>query len=127
MKPRIYVDTSVIGGCFDKEFESPSLRLIESFKTGEAIIVVSDLTLLELELAPVEVGGVLENIPDGNKECIELREEARELAMLYIAAGVLGPDIIVDAQHIAMATISRVDVLATGRKKKGENGSGLTL
>jgi len=83
MKPRIYVDTSVIGGCFDKEFESPSLRLIESFKTGEAIIVVSDLTLLELELAPVEVGGVLENIPDGNKECIELREEARELARCY--------------------------------------------
>src|SRR5512147_151094 len=109
MKPRIYVDTSVIGGCFDKEFESPSLRLIESFKTGEAIIVVSDLTLLELELAPAEVKGVLENIPDGNKECIELQEEARELARLYIAAGVIGPGKIVDAQHIAMATISHVD------------------
>jgi len=113
MKPRIYTDTSVIGGCFDKEFESPSLRLIESFKTGEAIIVVSDLTLLELELAPAEVKGILENIPDGNKECIELQEEARELARRYIAEGVIGPGKIVDAQHIAMATISHVDVLVS--------------
>lgn len=103
----------MIGGCFDKEFESPSLRLIESFKTGEAIIVVSDLTLLELELAPAEVKGILENIPDGNKEYIELQEEARELARRYIAEGVIGPGKIVDAQHIAMATISHVDVLVS--------------
>ena len=110
MKPGIYTDTAVIGGCFDKEFASPSLRLIESFKTGEAIIVVSDLTLLELELAPAQVKGILENILDGNKECIELQEEVRELARRYITEGVIGPGKIVDAQYITMATINHVDV-----------------
>ncbi len=30
-KPRIYVDTSVIGGCFDHKFEEYSNRLFEEF------------------------------------------------------------------------------------------------
>lgn len=113
MKPRIYTDTSVIGGCFDKEFEAASLQLIQRFKVGEAIIVISDLTLLELELAPVKVKEILKEIPDNNKEYVEFREEARELARLYIAEGIVGSSSLVDAQHIAIATFSRVDVLVS--------------
>ena len=48
MKRRIYTDTSVIGGCLDVEFEDASRQLLAMFKTGEAILVLSDLTLLEL-------------------------------------------------------------------------------
>ena len=47
MKRRIYTDTSVIGGCLDVEFEDASRQLLDMFKTGEAILVLSDLTLLE--------------------------------------------------------------------------------
>ena len=32
MKPRIYIDTSVIGGCFDEELEVWSNQLIEENK-----------------------------------------------------------------------------------------------
>ena len=45
---RIYTDTSVIGGCLDPEFQVPSSRLVEKFTPGEALIVLSELTLLEL-------------------------------------------------------------------------------
>ena len=31
MKPRIYTDTSVLGGCEDDEFRDPSRRLLEAF------------------------------------------------------------------------------------------------
>ena len=48
MKRRIYTDTSVIGGCLDPEFQVPSSRLVEKFELGEAVIVLSELTLLEL-------------------------------------------------------------------------------
>ena len=33
-KPRIYIDTSVIGGCFDEEFELWSSGLVADFKAG---------------------------------------------------------------------------------------------
>ena len=48
MIQRIYIDTSVIGGCFDDEFSEGSNLLIEEFKSGVKICVFSDLTLDEL-------------------------------------------------------------------------------
>ncbi len=64
MLPRIYTDTSVIGGCFYDEFQQASRRLFEKFNAGEAIIVLSDLTLLELQGAPENVRAVLDDVPD---------------------------------------------------------------
>jgi hypothetical protein len=113
MKQRIYTDTSVIGGCLDEEFAEASMRLLNTFKIGEAIIVVSDLTLLELQDAPLTVRTVLEEIPLAHRENVELTEEAATLAERYSAAGVVVATKRVDAQHIAPATINRVDVLVS--------------
>lgn len=44
MKPRIYTDTSVLGGCEDEEFAEYSVRLMKSFTQGDRILVVSSLT-----------------------------------------------------------------------------------
>lgn len=52
---QIYADTSVFGGYFDLEFEKWSRRLIAEFTAGSKIVAVSDLTLKELENAPLEV------------------------------------------------------------------------
>ena len=41
---RIYVDTSVFGGCFDPEFEIWSNRLVDLFKIGK--FTAPDLYLL---------------------------------------------------------------------------------
>ncbi len=103
----------MLGGCLDEEFEDASIRLLNMFKSGEAAIVVSDLTLLELETAPTEVLAVFEEIPEEHREYVELTEEAGELARRYIAAGVIGEAKRVDAQHIAIATVNRVDVLVS--------------
>jgi predicted nucleic acid-binding protein len=113
MTPRIYTDTSVIGECLDEEFKEASLQLINMFKLGAAVLVVADLTLLELEAAPSEVRAVIEDISEEHKEYIELTAEAVELAQHYIEAGVIGATKRVDAQHIALATVHRVDVLVS--------------
>ncbi len=113
MKLRVYVDTSVIGGCLDAEFEVPSRQLFGKFRTSEAIMVVSDLTLLELEEAPEAVRAVLEGVPQENREDVELTTEAAELAERYISAGVVIATKRVDAQHIAIASVNRVDVLVS--------------
>jgi predicted nucleic acid-binding protein len=110
---RVYVDTSVIGGCRDDEFQGPSTRLMRRFMTGEAIIVVSDVMIAELEGAPKEVQDLLLEIAPDNVEYVTLDDEATRLAEEYVRQGALPSRMIADAQHIAVATVARVDVLVS--------------
>ena len=66
---RVYIDTSVIGGCLDEEFR-------------------------EVEI-------------------LELSQAAQELAEAYIREGAVGSGCMADAQHIAAATMAKVDVLVS--------------
>jgi hypothetical protein len=113
MKPRIYIDTSVIGGCLDEEFASWSNALFEEFRQGSKIAVLSDLTMRELVQAPERVRQVLTSVPPANIENVLLSEEADGLARRYIDEGAVNQRHVVDAQHIAIATIARVDVLVS--------------
>ncbi len=113
MKRRIYTDTSVIGGCLDAEFEEASQLLVDAFKRGEATIVLSSLTSLELLSAPAAVRAVLKKVPETHREHVELTEEAAALAHRYVDSGVIGTANRIDAQHIAIATTSRVDVMVS--------------
>lgn len=110
---KVYVDTSVIGGCFDAEFEEWSNKLIEEFKLGLKVVVISDLTLKELEDAPPNVRNLVEETPEEHKEYVILNDETRGLARHYIEDGAVSEAYLVDAQHIAIATVSRVDVLVS--------------
>ena len=113
MKRRIYTDTSVIGGCLDREFSVSSTLLLERFARGSDVLVLSDLTRLELERASEAVRAVIDQLPKSAIEEVQLTPEARELAEEYLIAKVIGPGSLVDAQHIATATIHRVDVLVS--------------
>ena len=48
-KLKVYIDTSVFGGCFDEEFKLYSKNIFDQINQGNYIGVVSDLTLQELE------------------------------------------------------------------------------
>jgi len=110
---RIYPDTSVFGGYFDPEFERWSRALIEEFRNGSKIAVISDLTLRELLEAPIEVRKLVEEIPETYKEYVILDNEAIELAKRYIEEGIVTERFLIDAQHIAIATINRVNALVS--------------
>lgn len=112
-KLSIYVDTSVVGGCEDEEFLTVSRRLWSRFRAGEYTLVVSDLTMQELETAPANVRRHLEDIPGGQQIQVILTEEAEALAAAYVAHGVVGPGSLADALHVALATVSGVDVLVS--------------
>lgn len=113
MKQRIYIDTSVIGGCEDEEFSQWSIRLFKEFREGIRIAVVSDLTRREIEKAPERVRKLLFSLPDANVENVFLTEEAETLAQNYVDEGVVSTKHIADAQHIAIASVERVDVLVS--------------
>jgi hypothetical protein len=103
----------VVGGCEDDEFAEHSLRLMDCFVRGDSVLVVSTLTLQELAAAPEQVRNHLARVPEVHIETLQLDAEAMELAEAYIAAGVIAAKMRADAQHIAMATVARVDVLVS--------------
>jgi hypothetical protein len=113
MKSRIYADTSVIGGYIDEEFQEVTKQLFEEFKLGSKILVLSDLTLKELELAPKPVRGIVNLVPEANKEYIFFNEEAEFLSLKYIEEKAVSEKYLLDAQHIALATINHLDVLVS--------------
>lgn len=110
---KVYADTSTIGGCFDMEFKQWSVALFEEFKAGIKLIMLSDLTLQELEFARQEVREKISEVPEGNRIAIGITDEAIELAEIYINEGALTNKSYNDALHIALATINHCDVLAS--------------
>lgn len=112
MKQRIYIDTSVVGGYFDEEFKEATTMLFDRLNKNEIIFVVSDLLDLELLNAPQHVRQLLHNTTDKFHR-IELTEEAIKLPETYINEKVVGKTSLEDCRHIALATIHKVDVLAS--------------
>jgi predicted nucleic acid-binding protein len=113
MKQRVYIDTSVIGGCFDQEFEEWSNRLFDDFRMGKKIAVISDITLDELSDAPQQVQDNFTTIPDDALEILTSNPESRELADKYITEKAVSSKFYEDALHIAIATTNQVNVLAS--------------
>jgi len=113
MKQRVYVDTSVIGGCFDEEFQDWSNQLINEIETGQIIAVISDITYREIELAPKNVQEILFKLPEKFIENIISDAEVETLAENYIKAGAVSQKFYEDALHIANATIRKADILVS--------------
>ena len=113
MKQRIYIDTSVVGGYFDEEFKEATIKLFDRLDNDEIKFVVSDLLDLELLKAPQYVKELLLKYSPDKFERVELTAEAIQLADKYITENVVGKTSLEDCRHIALATINKVDVLAS--------------
>jgi hypothetical protein len=112
-RQRIYIDTSVVGGCYDDEFKEWSNKLFDDFITGHKIAVLSDITIEELEDAPKNVKNKINKIPRTNIEFVAIDNDAYNLADQYIVNGAVTVKYKEDAQHIAIASIKNVDVLVS--------------
>ena len=55
MKQRIYIDTSVIGGFYDEEFEKATKQLFDRIINKEFIVYLSEVNETELEFAPKHI------------------------------------------------------------------------
>ena len=110
---RVYVDTSVFGGCFDEEFEDESKRLFQDASNGKFVLVISEVSLLELGRAPEHVQKVLADVPSKQLEKVEGSEEIIRLRDAYLKAGVVGEGSKADAEHIASASVADVDFVVS--------------
>ncbi len=90
-----------------------TIQIFERLDKNEVIFVVSDLLDLELINAPQQVREHLFKYSADKFQRVELTKEAIKLADTYIDEKVVGSTSLEDCRHIALATIHKVDVLAS--------------
>ena len=112
-KQTVYVDTSVIGGCFDDEFKEWSNNLVTDFQKGLFIPVLSEITAAEINEAPFEVKTMYQEILSYNSLYLEIDDSTIALAEYYQKRNVLTEKLFNDCLHIALATINRIDMLVS--------------
>jgi len=112
-KLEIYVDTSVLGGCFEPEFAPWSNGLVADFRAGTFTPILSALLEAELRRAPEPVREVYGELRALAGEPIPVGDEALDLLAAYEARRVLGSRFRSDMLHIALATVADVDVLVS--------------
>ncbi len=110
---RIYIDTSVLGGCFDAEFSTSSNALIRDFRAGRLIPVLSDATAAEAMDAPEAVRALHQEmlVLAGSVQPITL--QVFDLVTAYEARKILGARYEADMRHVALATVAKVDALVS--------------
>ena len=112
-KLRVYLDTSVIGGCFDEEFRDDSLQLMSHIRLGIFTGLISNVTIEELEGAPDHVRNVIKQFDDEQLVHLPESETVESLARAYLDAGVVPRRYEGDATHIAFATVHEADVVVS--------------
>lgn len=110
---RVYVDSSVLGGCFDEEFADVTTRFFDHYFDGKFVALISDTLVEELLGSPERVQDLLEKVLTTGCERIPATEAAVHLRDAYMTAGVLTAKRADDALHVANATIARADALVS--------------
>src|SRR5687768_17249762 len=90
-KLQIYVDTSVLGGCFEPEFAPWSNALVSDFRAGTFTPILSALLETELRRAPESVREVYGELLILAGEAVPVSDEALDLLAAYETRRVLGP------------------------------------
>lgn len=112
-KKRIYVDTSVIGGCHDAEFSVDSRAPIALALRGRVTLLLSTIVIGELAFAPELVRKEITRLPSSAVEDIPITEEVFALRDAYIAAGVVTAKWLDDAGHVVAASVARADAIVS--------------
>ena len=112
MKQRVYIDTSVIGGCFDKEFQRSSLDLIDQINSKIRIGVISDITINEIFHAPDLIKEYFIKLKE-NFIILKSNSEVEKLASLYLEEKIVNTKYRNDCLHIAYATVYGIDMLVS--------------
>ena len=105
---RIYIDTSVLGGCFDAEFSTSSNALIRDFRAGRLIPVLSDATAAEATDAPEAVRALHQEMLVLAGSVQPITPQVFDLVTAYEARKILGARYEADMRHVALATVAKV-------------------
>jgi hypothetical protein len=89
---RVYLDTSVLGGYFDRAFETDSRKLVRHIQDGEITPFLSDMVVAEVAEAPEAVRSLLEKLIRDGAEVLASGADAVSLQEAYLQGAFLGAD-----------------------------------
>jgi predicted nucleic acid-binding protein len=115
---RVYVDSSVVSGMFDKnDHPEKAQPFWDAVFDGRIRAVMSGLLDEELDRAPQHVRDNVrsfrDSIPKSQIERVDSTPESDTLAERYVKAGILTLNHLSDCKHVALATIACVDALVS--------------
>jgi predicted nucleic acid-binding protein len=110
---KIYLDTSVIGGCFDAEFALWSNGLISDIANGLFAAATSDIVSAELFYAPGEVKEKYQKFMQFHPDILEVNSNVEMLTDAYIGHRILSEKFKNDMLHIALASVHNIDILVS--------------
>jgi len=129
-KLKIYLDTSVIShlDAPDKpDWMEDTLRLWEEIKAGKYDVVISDVTIDEMEGCPEPKLSYLRSmLAEIEYTDIDKNAEAERLSALYFEMGGLPPKSRTDAMHIAIATAYNCNIILSWNFKHVVNYRAMT-
>jgi predicted nucleic acid-binding protein len=108
----LYLDTSVLGGYFDAEFQADTRALWRLREMGRFRFFTSPVVLGEISRAPARVRTLLES-DFANEGIIDFNDEMEALAASYLAQRIVPPDCVEDAEHVAVCVVARLDYLVS--------------
>src|ERR1044071_2644719 len=111
--PRIYLDTSVLGGCFDREFAAWSRGLLQDFRARRFKPVLSELLAAEIADAPERIRQLYPQLLPFADRPVAVSTAAMDLANQYLAHRIAPARFRHDLLHIALATVASADVLVS--------------
>jgi predicted nucleic acid-binding protein len=132
---RVYVDSSAVGGAFNKRIAQETAPFWDAVARGEIIVILSDVLEKELRKAPERAREFVAELPESQVERVVSTDESNSLAAQYIAENVVGESSFDDCTHVALATIAHADALVSWNmkhlanldKKRGYNSVNLKM
>ena len=113
--PKIYLETTVFNFFFADdapEKKQDTLKLFHEIKNGKYIPYTSDAVLEELgKAAPDKFQQMFPLISQYSMITLQVTDEARRLADIYIKEGVIPEKYPTDALHIALSTVNDLDYI----------------
>lgn len=107
-----YVDTSVYGGVFDREFARASCAFFDLVRTGRFGLLTSDVVRQEISRAPRRVGQhFTQFLP--YMTLVPFDRRVLTLRDAYVAAGIVSVQWADDAGHVAAATIGGAELIVS--------------
>jgi hypothetical protein len=109
---RVYADTSVFGGAFDRKFSEASQEFFRQVRAGGFRLVLSPLIEEELQSGPQTVRALFLEMTKWGVATV-VTPEASLLQQAYLEAGIVGETCEVDALHVALATVAQCAVIVS--------------
>jgi len=109
---RVYIDTSIIGGKYDSEFQNASIKFFEQVKENKFHLIISALVQEEIVAAPENIKDFLNELKP-NATIIEVSEEALKLREAYLKANIVTKKNSNDALHVALATVNNCPIIVS--------------